>query len=134
MILKESQLRKIITKTVKKVLKEASMKKDWDWDESYVNYGENIPWEVKRKHIISAMKRSIPFSIENPTDISINKYGSIAFLSPFTSDCKEYLYTVKPEEMQKVMEELKNINDGYDFSQKNNGTFAYEKQHNGFWF
>ena len=142
-ILKESELKQIISKTVRKVLKETiswddirkhNIKKDFDWDGSYINYGEDIPWEKKRKDIILAIKRSFPFQPQNQQDISINRYGDIAFISPFSSDCKEYLYSVKPDELWEVIEELKNTSDGYEFLLEKNGYIVYVRQHNGFWY
>lgn len=58
-------------------------------------------------------------------DISINNHDELAFMTPYSDDCKEYLYSVTSEELWKVVRELDNTDDGYKFYLYDNGYVQY---------
>ena len=102
--------------------------------EPYENYLYLGTLEEKKKDIVSCIKRCVSFHPNCKQDICINQHNELAFLSPFTSDCKKYLYSVTSQEIWDVVEELKRKNDGYHFLLFEHGYIQYAKDHNGIWY
>jgi len=114
-------------------IKNYKVKKDWDGDDSYKKYLSKITPKDKEL-IINAFKAGYNVHPQIDQDISLNKTDDPRFISPDSSSCKQYLFTLTSKQLWEIIEELKHTNDGYEFSLEQNGYIHYVRKHNGIWY